>query len=156
MGRWLARLPHSLDFPLLSGSQCHAAAAAAARATCSFPCCPGNPPLELSAVCAAHWPHGEEAGGSGLNGTDAGNVQLHAGEDLPPGTHVFCRLKCDAHHASVLRTPCWSLTDSPLTPQLSQRSLWNPLPTWIYRWCVPQVGRRFAQKMMLEIAFQFH
>lgn len=75
----------------LSGSQCHAAAAAACAA-CSFPCCPGKPPLELSVVCAAFWPHGQEAGGAGLNGTDAGNVQLHAGEDLLLGTYVYCRL----------------------------------------------------------------
>lgn len=81
---------HNKRFELflpLSGSQCHAAACAA----CAFTCCPGDPPLELSVSCAVCWPHGQEAGGAGLNGTDAGNVQLHAGEDFVLRTNVYCR-----------------------------------------------------------------
>lgn len=72
----------------LTGSQRHAAACAA----CSFPCCPGNPPFELGVACAVYRPYGQEAGGAGLNGTDAGNVQLHAGEGLLLGANTYCRL----------------------------------------------------------------
>lgn len=66
-----------------SGSQCHAAAAAAA--TCGPACAlqrrPGRPPLKLSAASAHHRPHGQEAGGAGPHGSDAGDLQLHAGGD---------------------------------------------------------------------------
>lgn len=66
----------------LLGSQCHAAAACA---VCSFPCCHGDPPPELGVSCASFWPHGQEAGGAGLDGTDARNIQLYAGEEFVLG-----------------------------------------------------------------------
>lgn len=81
----------------LSGSHCLTAATATAAAACAArrsPCCPGDPPNELGVSCTGCWPHGQEAGGAGLNGTDAGNVQLHAGVDLAVCVDLFVLLYC--------------------------------------------------------------
>lgn len=118
-----------------SGSYCFAAAAA--RATCNPPCSHGGPSHEFSISCSSDWPPGQKAGGAGSYGTDAGDVQLHAGQDLLICKKLFfCSFWCDTKYLSYLRTQCWSLTVSPLTLPLSRHSPWILLRTWTWhRWC---------------------
>lgn len=56
-------------------------------------------------------------------------------------TKVGSTLRSAVLNAFPLRTPCWSMMDSPLTRLLCQRSLWSPLRTWkLHRWFVLQVS----------------
>lgn len=100
----------------LPGSQCHTAAAACAAS--SLPCRPGDPPNEFSALCAAYWPHGQKAGGAGLNGADAGNVQLHAGEEFLLGAALYCRFKARCSSRPCSQDSMLEFDGQPIDPAI--------------------------------------